>query len=420
MDPDRLSPGAGILKPRDATTGTSETTGSRGAGPDSDGAPTGPSARPSGYLSALITYGMLKLIGFAVLMELLAASGRYRTKDSRFGGGTHVWDVVGSWDGWWYQQIAAHGYQFHLLPPAGQWDSAAFLPLYPGLIRLVSLTGPGTYGAGMLLSVAFSFAGAAGVFAVTARLRGNRAGVVAAGLWAVFPGSGLEWAVFGESLFVALAAWTCYALMTRRWFTAGALALLAGLSHPAAAALIAVVGLSALGALVRRQKIAGPLVALLIAPLGLLGHLLRVGDRTGELFGYAEAKQDAWLSHFGHNTRHAVTDLLLGRGTSSHPTADLLGLLTLLAAPCLLLLLLRLRPPLVLTLYAALVLILGLGTGRLFEHAPGYLLVAFPLVIPIATALRRLALPSLTVVLAVAAAASGWYAGFVLFESGAA
>jgi len=424
VDPDRLSSRTSVLKPEDPTTETPKTADLRGADPKPEGAPTGPSARPSGYLSALIAYGVLKLIGFAVFMELLAASGQYRTKDPRFGGGTHVWDVVGSRDGWWYQQIAAHGYHFQLLPPADQWDahgqsSAAFLPLYPALIRLVStLTGLGGYGAGMLLSVTFSFVAAAGVFAVTARLRGNRAGVIAAGLWAVFPGSGLEWAVFGEPLFVALAAWTCYAVMTRHWFTAGALAFLAGLDRPAAVALIAVVGLSGLGAMVRRQKIFGPLVAVLVAPLGLLGYLLWVGRRTGDLLGYVKAEQGAWLRHFGHNTRHAVTDLLLGRSTFSHPAEDLLGLLLLVAAPCLLLLLLRLRPPLVLTLYAVLVLALGLGTGQLFDHVSRYLLAAFPLLIPLATALRRLKLPSLTVVLAMAAAASGWFAGFVLFELG--
>ncbi|WP_246192458.1 glycosyltransferase family 39 protein [Kitasatospora atroaurantiaca] len=424
MDPDRLGPRTSVLAPKDPTTDTLKTADHRGGGTKPAGAPAGPSARPSGYLSALIAYGVLKLIGFAVFLQLLAASGQYRTKDPRFGGGTHVWDVVGAWDGWWYQQIATHGYHFELLPAVGQSGThgqspAAFLPLYPGLIRLVStLTGLGTYGAGMLLSVIFSFVAAAGVFAVTARLRGNRVGVIAAGLWAVFPGSGFEWAVFGEPLFVALAAWTCYAVMTRHWFTAATLAFLAGLDRPAAAALIAVVGLSGLGAMVRRQKIVGPLVAVVVAPLGLLGYLLWVGDRTGDLLGYVTAEQDAWLRHFGHNIRHTVPDLLLGRSTFSHPAEDLLGLLLLLAAPCLLFLLLRLRPPLVLTLHTVLVLVLGLGTGQLFDHLSRYLLAAFPLLIPLATTLRRLKLPSLTVLLAMAAAASGWFAGFVLFELG--
>lgn len=63
--------------------------------------------------------------------------------------------------GWWYQQIAAYGYDPQLVPIPGatgpitlEGNSAAFFPLYPALMRLVSeLTDLGLYGAGLLVSV---------------------------------------------------------------------------------------------------------------------------------------------------------------------------------------------------------------------------------------------------------------------------
>ncbi|GAB2728111.1 hypothetical protein GCM10027072_22750 [Streptomyces bullii] len=125
----------------------------------------------------LATYGVLKLAGFAVFMFLLDSAGDFRKKNPRFGGGEHVWDVLGSWDGWWYQQVALHGYDPALEPVPGatglitlQGNSAAFFPLYPALMRLVSeCTGLGPYGAGITVSVLASFVAALGVYAVTDR-----------------------------------------------------------------------------------------------------------------------------------------------------------------------------------------------------------------------------------------------------------
>ena len=38
---------------------------------------------------------------------------------------------LGAWDGIWYRSIAVHGYD----PTIGHGDNAAFLPLYPMLLR---------------------------------------------------------------------------------------------------------------------------------------------------------------------------------------------------------------------------------------------------------------------------------------------
>ncbi|MEU2930277.1 hypothetical protein ABZ636_35285 [Streptomyces sp. NPDC007251] len=383
------------------------------------------------YGVAVGCYAVLKLIGFAVFMKLVDYSGSYLTKPLRLGGGTHPWDVLASWDGWWYQQIADVGYHPQLVPITDspwytvQENSAAFFPLYPSLLRMVSdCTGLGLYGAGMLVSVAASLLAAAGIFAVAERLGGVRAGVIAAGLWAVVPGSGVEWAVYSDSTFVALAAWTCYALMTRQWIPAGLFTLIAGLNRPTSATLIAAVVVAALVALFRRTDgITRPLIAMTLAPLGLLGYVGWVGWRMGDWGGYFKLQRGAWLHFFdgGRFTVTALRSILLGRNDHlfASPVADLLAALFLLALPILIVLLVRLRPPAVLMVHTLLTIVTVLGSQQVFSNVPRYLLPAFPLFIPLAIALSRLSRPALTVALGTCALASGWFAGFAIFELGA-
>ncbi|MGW2486735.1 hypothetical protein ACWCV9_05870 [Streptomyces sp. NPDC001606] len=387
-------------------------------------------ARRHGPVLAL--YGSLKLAGFCSFMYLLSSAGDYRTKDPRFGGGAHVWDVLATWDGWWYQQIALHGYDPKLVPVPGatglitlEGNSAAFFPLYPALMRLTSaVTGLGSYGAGLLVSVLASFAAALGVYAVAERFGGRRAGFAAAGLWAVWPGSGVEWAVYSDSLYVALAVWTAYAVMTRRWLTAGALAFAAGLNRPTAAALVAALGVAALLSLRRREDgVARPLLAAALAPLGLLGYLLWVGDRMGDLTGYFKLQSGAWAHEFdyGKQTLDVLTSVPVGHFGGylfSYPFSDVIGVAVVLLAFALLPLLLRLRPPAMLVVYTVLTLALVLGSQQIFANVSRYLLPCFPLFLPLAAAMRRLSLPVLCTLLGIAALASGSYAGYALFELG--
>ncbi|MGW0957481.1 glycosyltransferase family 39 protein [Streptomyces gelaticus] len=383
------------------------------------------------YGPVLAVYGTLKFIGFASFMWLLHSSGDYRTKHPRFGGGAHPWDVLASWDGWWYRQIAEHGYNPQLVPIPGatgpitlEGNSAAFFPLYPALMRLVSeLTGLGSYGAGMLVSVVASLAAALGIYAVTERLGGRRAGLAAAGLWAVWPGSGAEWAVYSDSLYVALAVWACHAVLSRRWLTAGLLTCVAGLNRPTAGALIAAVAVAALLELWRhRDDILRPVAAMAVAPLGLLAYIGWVGHEMGDYGGYFKLQSDAWAHEwdYGRHTFKVLTSVPVGHSDylSAWPFADLIGVGVVLLALALLLLLIRLRPPAVLMVYTVLTLVLILGSQQIFANVSRYLLPLFPLFLPLALALRRLSLPLQLTLLGMAALASGSYAGYGLFELG--
>ncbi|MEZ3181653.1 glycosyltransferase family 39 protein [Streptomyces pimonensis] len=379
----------------------------------------------------LALYGVLKLVGFAVFMFLLDSAGDFREKHPRFGGGARPWDVLGSWDGWWYQQIALHGYDPALEPIPGatglitlEGNSAAFFPLYPALMRMVSeVTGLGPYGAGMTVSVVSSFVAALGIHAVTARLGGRRAGLVAVGLWAVWPGSGAEWAVYSESVYTALAAWACYAVMTRHWLTAGVLTFAAGLARPTAVTLVAALAVAGLLAVWRREEgVRRPLAAVAIAPLGVAGYLGWVGYRMGDWSGYNKLQDGAWAHKFdwGRHTLDVLTSVPVGHFDYrfAMPVEDLIGVGVVLLVPVLTVLLVRLRPPAVLVVYTVLSYLMVMATQQYFGNVSRYLLPLFPLFVPLALAMRRLKWPSLATVLGTAALASGSYAGYVLFELG--
>lgn len=383
------------------------------------------------YGPVLALYGVLKLIGFSVFMYLLDSAGDFRKKDPRYGGGAHAWDVLASWDGGWYQKIAAHGYDPALVPVPGakglftlEGNSAAFFPLYPATMRVVSeCTGLGLYGSGMLVSVVASFVAALGIYAVTARFGGRRAGLAAAGLWAVWPGSGMEWSVYSESLYVALAVWACHCVMSDRWLTAGILTFAAGLGRPTAVALIAALTVAALLTLHRRHEdLARPWTAILIAPLGLTGYLLWVGNRMGDLGGYFKLQTGAWAHSFdyGEHTLNVLTGVAVGRFDYlfPYPYQDIIAVAVVLLTALLIPLLIRLRPPAVLVVYTLLTIALVLGSQQIFGNVSRYLLPAFPLFIPLAVRLRSVGLPTLFTLLGIAAVASGSYAGYVLFELG--
>ncbi|MBX9396268.1 glycosyltransferase family 39 protein [Streptomyces sp. TRM72054] len=387
------------------------------------------------YADPLLLYGAAKLVGTVVFAALLMASGSYREKNPRFGGGAHWWDVLATWDGWWYLQVAEKGYDpgpLRRLDPGGMFtveqNSVAFFPLYPGLIRGTSeVTGLGLYGSGILVSVIASFVAAAGIYAVISLLAGARAGTIAAGLWAVVPGAGVEWAVYSESVFVAIAAWCCYCVMKGRWVAAGLLAFVAGLNRPTSAALIGAVGLAALVTLARRESrrkhgVAGPVYAMIAAPLGLLTYVVWVGLSMGELTAYFTLQREGWAHFFDFGSY--TLDVLANTAIGEHDyifafsVPDLLAVQLVLALPFLIALMLRKRPPLVLVAYTLASIVSVLGTQQIFGNTPRYLLPCFPLLLAPAAAMARLGWPTLTLFFAIAAPASGWYAHFVLFELG--
>src|SRR5208282_5638533 len=184
-------------------------------------------------------------------------------------------------DGGHYRAIAIHGYAY----PAGQLAHASvfsWFPGYPAAIDAIAwLPGVTVIAAGLAVTALAGLAAAAGLATLGMKLTANpRISLLLVAIWAVAPSSTVLSMVYAEALFCALAIWALVALVDRRWLTAGVLTAVAGTVRSTALALIAAVAVAALIAVIQaarsRQPIARwwrPLVAAVLAPLGLLGYL---------------------------------------------------------------------------------------------------------------------------------------------------
>jgi hypothetical protein len=197
---------------------------------------------------------------------------------------------------------------------------------------------------------------------------------------------------YTEPVMTAFAAWSLYAVLTRRWVWAGALAALAGLTRPNGVAVAAAV-LAAAGLEVWRRRGRGVSHRLwtgaALAPLGWSGYVLWVGRRRGDPLGGYFTVQRLWGSRFdfGRGALGFTEHMLLHGTRLLFPMAlVIVGTSTVLFA-----LLVVDRAPLPLVVHSGVLLLIALGGSGFFESKPRFLLPAFPLLIVVARALVRTA-----------------------------
>ena len=327
--------------------------------------------------------------------------------------------LSGRWDAVWYRRIAEDGYGFVLQVDADTvHPDYAFFPLFPLLMRAVAGVTPlDPATAGLLLSWLSSLVAAWGIFAVGETVGGRRTGVVLAVLWGALPIAFVESMAYTESMFTAFCAWALSAVLAGRWTTAGALAIAAGLTRPAAVALIAAIGLAAVVTIVRawrevrRRDCLPPLLGAALSPLGFLAFVGWVAIRTGSVTGYFDV-QAAWGK-----------SLDLGQATVRQVWAELtgpmpwVGVVVVLAIAGVLALLawsLARRPPLALAVFTVGIVALALlGTGY-FNSRPRLLLPAFPFLLPVAERLARARPAAAAAVVGALTVASAFYGGYML------
>ncbi|MEU9107476.1 glycosyltransferase family 39 protein [Streptomyces xanthophaeus] len=301
-----------------------------------------------------------------------------------------------SWDSSWYLGIAADGYGRTVMsaePLTGTGpvqSDAAFFPLYPLLIRLVTTLLPGgPVPAALLVAWVSAAAAAVGVYLIGERLYGPRAGVLLVGLWAALPHSVVLTLAYTEALLTALAAWALYALVRGRWLWAAGLAVLAGLTRPTGIAVAAAVCAAALQALLgRRDRAPGVWAAALLAPAGWAAYVLAVGVPMRDPLGGYFTVQERWGSRFdfGAGALRTAERVLTGGHV---PLATTVTVALLAAAGLLAVLLLLDRTPLPLLAYTGVLLLMAFGGAGYFESKPRFLLPAFPLLLPLAAAMAR-------------------------------
>ncbi|MET9799586.1 hypothetical protein [Streptomyces sp. NPDC006368] len=323
-----------------------------------------------------------------------------------------------SWDSDWYLRIAAHGYGRTLHWPDGAVQSdLAFFPLYPGLVRAVTTVLPVTGGtAGLLISWTAAGAAAWGVFLLGERLHGRGVATALVALWGLLPHSIVLSMAYTEPVLTAFAAWSLYAVLTGRWLWAGTLAALAGASRPNGVAVAAAVVVTAAYELLRRGRGARGdrrlWAGAAVAPAGWVGYLLWVGARRGDLLGGYFAVQAGWTSRFdfGAGTVRFVRTVV----TRPMDLGFTMSLALTAVGVVLFALFLLDRPPLALVVYTAVLVVIAVGGSGFFESKPRFLLPAFPLLLPVACALRRARPGAAIVVIAALAGLSFAYGTYVL------
>ncbi|MFI6646172.1 hypothetical protein ACIBI8_00925 [Streptomyces sp. NPDC050529] len=362
---------------------------------------------------ALGVYAAVRIVGLVVFWAAASAGG----KDA-----LHL--LSERWDSIWYQRVAENGYGYTVtLPDVGVHSDLAFFPLLPALERgIAEVTPLGLAGAGLLVAWVAGLLAAWGIFAVGARLYGRRAGVLLAALWGVYPTAFVQSMAYTETLFTALAAWSLYAVLTRRWIVAGGLCVLAGLTRPTAAALIAALAVTAAVVLVREYRAGAVdgivrrngrmLLGVVIAPLGWLAYVVFVAVREGSPFAYFDV-QAQWGNSIDGGA--ALASFILGL-----PLPGMLGLCAALAAlGWLVSLCVRQRQPVPVLVYGIAVVVISLIGSGYFGSRPRLMMPAFPLLLPPAVALAGVRSTARTVtVVAVLAVASAAYGAWTLLGSG--
>ncbi len=241
-------------------------------------------------------------------------------------------DVLMKWDAGWMTKIAEFGYSgFSVSQDPNErieWQSVAFFPGYPVMIRVVSapLTIFGTVDATLVAAVAVSvvaslaFAWGIAQLAVDLWRRSQmptdghvrppasvKARVVLAIAATVLafgaPMSFLYWMPYSEAVFSALTIWTLVMVLRRRYLLAGVLTLFAGLTRITAVAVILTLCVAAVLELWQwaRRRTDFPASAVAAPAIGFLGigvYLRWANHEVADIGGYFAAQKRGWRSGF--------------------------------------------------------------------------------------------------------------------------
>ena len=341
---------------------------------------------------------------FLILLAALAAEGIIPRNPRLIpGSGGPILTSLTSWDGWWYLGIARSGY--HAAPISGQYHDYAFFPLYPALVRMLSLATPAFDGLiAVLLSNALFLVALWLLYRLTAQVLDEERALWSCVLLCLFPFSWVFSMAYGESLFLALSLGSLLAAERGHAGWAAILASLAGLTRLPGVLLIVPLAII----LWRRARDRRALAWLVLVPLGAALFAVYVAGLTGSAAAIGTA-QDAW-GRAGAGAAAAAGQSLGGN------LDPMLGtfLLTLLAY---VFLLVYLRPdqiPLAYALIPILTLASVFASGNL--QSIGRLgMVAFPFVWVLAgrrSRWFRVAWPAVSAVLLVALSVeifAGWY-----------
>ena len=339
----------------------------------SSGGPWWPTLRP-----VLIFHLITRAVVIIGLLVASACSGRPFTT------------VVTRWDGLWYLKVVVDGYPSPLpIHPTGRYESstAAFLPLYPLLIKGLMTVGMPYWFAGMLINLVASTAAVLIIVLVGRQYLDRRSAQLLGCLWTAFPMSAVLTTTYSEAVFTAFGAAALLFAFRRNWLLAGLAAALAGCVRAPGIVFAGAVGLAALEAIIRRREWRS-LVGAAIAPLGFLGSVAYIGLRTGTLDAWRLTERDGWRTTLMYGADWL--DFLRASPTTIHGRLHLLIALFGIALLVLMVVAIILRPPLPLIglMLVGAFMAFGFG-GVVMNAAPRVMMSSFPILAPLAILLAR-------------------------------
>ncbi len=291
------------------------------------------------------------------------------------------------WDGAWFLRIVHQGYPAHL-PTVGGHVAAnptAFFPLFPLIVRGLSTTGLSPGAVALVLSAATGATAVYGVGLLARRLAGDAAGLRAALLFAVFPGTFAFSLAYSEGIVITCVSLGLVALLDRRWWLAGLLGAVATAASPVALAFVVSCAWAAGrdAAVHRRLR---PLVAPVLAPLGFVAYMAYLKVHTGQLDAWRLSERGGWKSYpsllypvriLGTFLRDPLAPTLTGQILFFGTVAAIVGVV----------LMVREHQPLPVLLYG----LCALGSAAVSQPVglrPRFLMLAFPVVVALGTRYR--------------------------------
>jgi hypothetical protein len=291
--------------------------------------------------------------------------------------------LLNSWDGRWYQHVAAAGY---LLVPGRQSDPA-FFPLYPLLLRATHEFGLGFPAAGLLISNAAFLAALVGFYDLTRLHLGSAFARRATRYLAVFPLGYVFSMTYPESLVLALTVFAATAALRGRWLPAALCAGSAALARPEALLIalpLAEIAWRTRDSLTPRTR--GLALGAVLAPAaGLAAYPLYLARALHDPLAWNHAEQ-VWGRRFTPlGVVHAVQNLPTQSAQSYAVVRDLAAVLLYLA---LLAAAHRARVPTGWLLAGTVIVILPIFSGT-FESIGRFGLLAPPIFWGLASLVRR-------------------------------
>lgn len=339
-------------------------------------------------LLAYVFSRLLVAVGAGVAVAAQAVWSRWNGEEP-VGGATALVQVLDSWDGHWYLDVVRDGYPHSIMENVTYFvpdARAAFFPLYPMIVRAFDWVIPGgPVSVALLLNLMLGGAFIA-LLGVTARsLFDTETARKAMIIGAFFPGSFvLSWA-YSEAVLLTIAALCLLALQRQQWLLAGVLAAVGTAARPNGVALVAACGVAALVA-VAKDRDWRSLVAPALAPLGFIGFMAFLRHHTDEDWAWFRVQREAWKEGTSFGATAVQRTLEFFVDPFSSPTSALTAA-SIGAMAIALVMARRHKLPLHYLAYSLTVLVLMLAPATVTAR-PRFLFTAFPLIIPVARALR--------------------------------